>query len=157
MRRTSKVSAITTEGMQLIGCAETVLEIPEAAGGPFLSHPLARLALVRAEDLDHRAVLHAMDQVLRGAEMDEAAPIRDLELYDQSGDVAEHVPAGIAARTLYTLLCRACETEPGQLTHRWIAESTARAVRTYRAADAVNAQRSQAAAARTIASPTPRP
>jgi hypothetical protein len=118
----------------------------------------ARLAPLRPQDLDHRAVLHAMDQVLRSTEIDEMAPIRDLDLYDQSEDMAAHVPAGIAARTLYTLLCRACETEPQQLTHRWIAETTARAVRTYRAPDAVNAQRGRTAtAARSATPPTTRP
>jgi hypothetical protein len=87
-------------------------------------------------------MLRAMDQVLRGVEVDETAPIRDLDLYDQSEDVAERVPASIAARALYTLLCRASEIRLDQLTHTWIAETTAQAVRTYRGADAVNARRS---------------
>lgn len=138
---------VTTEGVRLIGCAEAVLETPEETSGPYLAQLLARLALVRPSDLDHRAVLLAMDQVLGGAEVDETAPIRDLDLYDQSEDVAEYVPAGIAGRTLYTLLCRACEIEPDRLTHQWIAETTAQAVRMYRAADALNAQRSRGAAA----------
>jgi hypothetical protein len=137
----------TPSGMRLIGAAEDVMEVPEEIGAGYLSRLLNRLAWISQRDLTHAAVLGALEEVTRGREQQgmETVPY-DTGLIDQAQDVTEHVPASIASRTLYTLLFRMADTSEAELTHRWIAEQTARAVRQYRESDAVKAARARPAA-----------
>lgn len=134
----------TADGWELRGAAERALEIPEEIAAGYLPRLLMRLAWVRQSDLTHAAILTAMGEITAGREQHgtEAVPY-DTDLIDQAQDVIEHVPAGIASRALYTLLQRAADAPAADLTHRWIAEQTARAVRHYRGADAAIAARTR--------------
>lgn len=127
---------------QLLSRAQDVLEVPEETAAGYLPRLLMRLAWVRQRDLTHAAVLTALDEVTGGREQEgtDSVPY-DTGLVDQAQDVTQVVPASIASRTLYTLLLRIREAAAEQLTHQWIAEQTAAAVRNYRASDAVKAQR----------------
>jgi hypothetical protein len=132
---------MTSVGWRLIGYAEDVAEAPVEPGGTYLAQLLARLASIRLAELDHTAIADAMGKVQADEPLDQNATIWSLDLFDQSEDVTRHVSPDLAIRTLYTLLHRASEARPEQLTHQWIAETTATAVRHYRASDAVNASR----------------
>lgn len=132
--------------MQLLDAAERVLEVPEETAAGYLPRLLDRLAWVSPRDLSRSAILAAMVEVTSGREpQDQGADSYGVPyssvLLDQAHDVPEHVPASIASRALFTVLYRASGTPDADLTHDWIVEQTARAVRDYRASDAVNAAR----------------
>lgn len=135
------MAGTTSESWQLLRYAEDVAEAPLETAGPWLAGLLERLASVPAAELDHAAIVRAMSELQRGEALDEGATIWSLDLHDQSEDVTQYVAPDLALRTLYTLLNRAREARTEQLTHDWIATTTAAAVRHYRGADAVNAQR----------------